>query len=130
MRLISLLAAFSCLLFPVRALAQSTICTVSEQTTRATVLAWDTSTKVAKFTDTFKETYVGTLVLIRSHNSGQKINLHFDFGKDHYGVDSADFIIFPINDKFRVIGAAYATVNGRKYLTQSYGEHDATCVSI
>ena len=116
--------------YPGYALAQSTICTISEQTIGATVLAWDTSTKVAKFTDALKENYVGTLILMRPHDKGYKVNLHFDFGKDHYGVDSVDFIIFPLNNKFRVIGAAYSTINGRKYLTQSYGEHDAICVSL
>lgn len=130
MKLIPLLIATTCMLFSGCVLAQSTICTISEETIGATVLAWDTSTKIAKFTDTLKKNYVGSLILIRPHDKGYKINLHFDFGMDRYGVDSVDFIIFPIDEKFRVIGAAYVTINGRKYLTQSYGEHDATCVSL
>jgi len=114
-----------------RALAQSTICKISEQTIGATALAWDADTRVAKFTDQFRDTYVGTVTLVRPHNNGQKINLHFDFGKDHYGVDSVDFIVFPTDEKnFRVIGAAYKTIDGRKYLTQSYGQYDAACISL
>jgi len=130
MKAISILVLLPCALASGEALAQSTICTIPGQTLGATVLAWDSDTKIAKFTDEFNDTYVGTVVLIRPHDQGYKVNLHFDFGKDHYGVDSVEFIVFPIPDKFRVIGAGFATINGQKYLTQSYGTNDATCVSL
>lgn len=129
-KLISMFIAIFFALLPDRVLAESTICKISEHTIGATALAWDTNTKIAKFTD-FMGSHEGTIILTRPHNDGRKINLHFNLGKDHYGVDSVDFIVFPINKKnFRIIGAAYKTIDGHKYLTQSYGEHDATCISL
>lgn len=126
------------------AMAMSTLCQIKGGYGHLpTVISWDIKTKSAKYTDQINETHIGTVTLSREHDSleatgqklvrGEKINLFFDYGRDYYGISTAEFIIFPVfpdrGKTHRVIGIGYSTIDGKRYLTQLIGADDAVCVS-
>ena len=126
------------------AMAMSTLCQIAGGLGPVPkVISWDTETKKAKYTDQLNETHIGTVTLSREHDSleatgqkfvrGEKINLFFDYGRDYYGISTAEFIIapvFPVSGRtHRVIGVGYSTIDGKRFLTQLIAASDAVCIS-
>jgi hypothetical protein len=109
----------------------STVCQIDNALAAPKAIGWDTVTKLAKYTDSANKTHAGVVTLTRKHDSGEKINLYFDFGRDYNGITKAEFIVFPVfGGKHRVIGVGYTLLNGEKLLTQLIGAYDAACLSL
>jgi hypothetical protein len=116
---------------PSASMGTSTLCQIEGLVIGPKAIGWDSVTKLAKYTDSLNETHAGVVTLSRKHDSGQKTNLYFDFGRDYYGITSAEFIVFPVlGGKHRVFGVGYVLVNGERMLTQFLGTYDAVCVTL
>jgi hypothetical protein len=130
MKRITVIIIFIAMALAQAAYASSTLCQVEPTLGGPTVIGWDSTTNVAKFIDLEGETHIGKVTLVRAFDKGKKINLLFEYGQDHFGVTSTEFIVFPYEGKFRIFGAGYTTENGTRYLTQFHGLADASCVSL
>ena len=109
--------------------AVSTICKV-EDSFHIEVIAWDSETRVAKFTDFSDTTFVGEVTLEREHGEGYKINMFFKFEEPYFGDDAVEFILFWVASGHRVLRVSYVERDGKMYLNTGGNAESASCASI
>lgn len=120
------------ILFSPYVLANSTICKLEESLTGIKGIAWDSSTLVAKVTDSLDRTHEGKVTLVREHKPyGEKTNIFVEYEQPYYGADAAEYVVFPTGEnEFRVIGVTYVFKGSKYHLSTSKGNYKATCLSM
>jgi hypothetical protein len=114
------------------ATAETTICKIPQkpESLLPDVISWDTATKKAKAKFKFDGASDGTLTYSRPHDSGaNKVNLVFR-SIGHKKKYVYEFIVYPVNNSYRVFGAAYETNGQELHLAVDLGNKEADCSSI
>jgi uncharacterized membrane protein len=81
-------------------------------------VAWDDVARTARYINVSGEKFSGTVVYVRPHDTGVKVNLVFEnLGRSWEGNQvQYEFIVFPVGDKFRILGMMHKLVGGQRYL--------------
>ncbi|SES37115.1 hypothetical protein [Halopseudomonas bauzanensis] len=127
----NLLALVLLTAFPYSGFAATTTCILEGGSITVKAVAWDDETNVAKVTDHLGNTREGRVTLESDHNHGKKVNIFVDYESASYGVDAAEYIVFPTSPgTYRIIGVAYIVRDGEQFLNSSHGNHAANCVAM
>jgi hypothetical protein len=109
--------------------AASTICKVEGGAGGIKAIAWNED-NTAKVTDSVNATFSGRVTLKRKHNDGEKVNILIKYDPARYGADAAEYMVFPVDGQFRVIGVTYVIRDNEKFLNTYDGNFLATCLSL
>ncbi len=119
------------MLFSFQSDAASTSCLVKkEKETDMSIhsIKWNTTSKQASLIDEAGETHKGTVTGVRKHEPGIKTNIYIRYNKNDYGIDGAEFIVFPTSEnESRIIGVEYVIEKGQRRLHASLGNHVVEC---
>lgn len=116
---------------PVTGLAATTVCTVSGDMITPKYIAWDTVTRVAKFSY-LGDVAVGRLTLVSKGANGNDVfNFAFTIVPKSWKMDEVEVLVHqPEPKQFVVIAVGYKIIRGKKYLSSTLGLHDATCITL
>ncbi len=113
------------------ATAETTICKMKiEGFNNEQTISWNSETKSGQLIDFLGNEQTGEVTNIREKDDNFKINILFEHRVPYYGADLTEYIIFPVNNIFRIIGVTYKIIENDKHLDTIQGTYKAECVLL
>src|SRR5687767_8134982 len=111
------------------AVAQTTICVVTDPLLQFTKISWSATDKSAKLTTDRSSVFSGTLRRVEKHDYSQnKFNLYFKTDSKYLIADEIELLIYPVGrNRQAAAGANYKLIDGVRYLNSTIAVFSVEC---